>query len=158
MNYVYLSLGTNLFDRFKNLKLAISKLNELSTILEKSRIYETEPFGYEFQNTFLNICLLVMTNLKPIELLNETKRIENLMGRKKLFENSPRVIDIDILIFNDFQIEAENLIIPHKSLYFRKFFVLPLIEIFSKGYRSFNFDISKINFRDGWITYVTKSL
>ncbi|MEO0216966.1 MAG: 2-amino-4-hydroxy-6-hydroxymethyldihydropteridine diphosphokinase, partial [candidate division WOR-3 bacterium] len=101
MNYAYLSLGTNLFDKLRNLKYAIYKIGEFSKILEKSSVYETEPFGYEFQNTFLNMVVLIITNLKPIELLNEVKRIENLMGRKKFFKNAPRVIDIDILIFND---------------------------------------------------------
>ncbi len=158
MNYAYLSLGTNLFDKLRNLKYAIYKIGEFSKILEKSSVYETEPFGYEFQNTFLNMVVLIITNLKPIELLNEVKRIENLMGRKKFFKNAPRVIDIDILIFNDIELKTENLIIPHSSLYERKFFIIPLLEIFSKGYRSFNFDIKNCKFKDGWIGYKSKSL
>ncbi len=158
MNYIYLSLGTNLFDRLRNLYYAIYKISEFSKILEISSIYETEPFGYNFQNSFLNVSLLITTDLNPYQLLSATKRIENLMGRRKAFLNAPRVIDIDILIFNDYRIDVENLKIPHKALYERKFFVLPVLEIISRGYRDFGFDTKNCSFKDGWISLYLKHL
>ncbi len=158
MNYVYILLGTNLFNRLRNLSYAIYKINEFSKIIEISSIYETEPFGYRFQNSFLNVSILIATNLNPYELLNATKRIENLMDRKKLFLNSPRIIDIDILIFNDYKIDSEYLKIPHKALYERKFFVLPMLEIISRGYRDFGFDINNCSFKDGWISLYSRNL
>ncbi|MCS7244547.1 MAG: 2-amino-4-hydroxy-6-hydroxymethyldihydropteridine diphosphokinase [candidate division WOR-3 bacterium] len=148
MNYVYLSLGTNLFVRERNLKYAIKKISEFSKILEISSIYESYPYGYEKQNTFLNMTLLIVTNLSPFLLLENIQKVENLMNRKRLFKNSPRVIDIDILLFNELTIKSNNLEIPHYDLYSRKFFVIPLLEIISRGYSSLNFNINKCNFKD----------
>jgi len=152
MNYVHLSIGTNLFDRIRNIRDCLKKISEFSKILEISSIYESEPYGYEFQNSFLNLNVLIITSLSPFELLSQLKKIENLFSRKKFFKNAPRIIDIDILIFNEYKINSENLKIPHYELYKRKFFIIPLIEIFSKGYRSLNFDYRKIDFKDGWIS------
>ena len=151
-NYVYISIGTNFFDKVKNLKYAIKKIKDFSKIIQTSSIYESEPYGYEFQNTFLNISILISTSLSPFSLLMEFKKIENLMGRKNLFRYSPRIIDIDILLFNEFEIKTENLIIPHPEIYNRSFFVIPLLEIISKGFRTLNFDINKVNFRNGWLS------
>lgn len=148
MNYAYLSLGTNLFIREKNLKYAIRKISEFSKILEMSSIYESYPYGHENQGAFLNMNLLIMTSLSPFLLLEHIQKVENLMNRKRLFKNSPRVIDIDILLFNEIEIKSNNLEIPHYDLYSRKFFVIPLIEIMSKGYSSLNFNIKKCNFKD----------
>jgi len=152
MNYVYISLGTNLFDRIKNLRYAIRKINDFSKIIQTSSIYESEPYGYEFQNTFLNISILISTSLDPFTLLKKFKKIENLMGRKNLFRYSPRIIDIDILLFNEIEIRTENLTIPHPEIYNRNFFVIPILEIISKGFRNLNFDIIKVNFKNGWLS------
>jgi len=158
MNYVYISIGTNLFDKIRNLKDAIRKISDYCKIIEISSIYESEPYGYEFQNTFLNISILASTSLNPFSLLAKFKKIENLMGRKNLFKYSPRIIDIDILLFNEVEIETENLIIPHPEIYSRSFFVIPTLEIISKGFRSLNFDINKINFRNGWLSKIPHRL
>ena len=130
-NTVYLSIGSNLGDRANNLKLAVEKLNEHPkvTVEKVSSFYETEPVGYTDQPWFYNAAVKLTTSLLPEEFLDFTKRIENEMGRIRTVKWGPRVIDIDILLFNGIERKKEDLTIPHPRMLERMFVLLPLKEI-----------------------------
>lgn len=131
MSKVYLSLGTNLGDKESNLKHALLLLSEEVKILKTSSLYETEPVGFKDQPWFLNMVFEGDTDLSPSDLLCFTKSIESEMKRIKTIVNGPRIIDIDILLYDDEKIETENLIIPHPRMLERAFAMVPLYEISS---------------------------
>lgn len=133
MNLIYLSLGSNLGDREKNLETALSELeNEGIVILKKSSIYETAPWGYEKQPEFLNMAMEGLTLLGPYDLLKLIKEIESKMGRKKTIKYGPRVIDIDIIFYNNIILKSKVLTIPHPLMHKRDFVLKPLCEIASE--------------------------
>lgn len=131
MNKVYLSLGTNIGDREKNLKLAVSALKDALGVYIKaiSSIYETAPVGYEDQPSFLNIALLIETSFSALETLEVCQTVENELGRVREIRWGPRIIDLDILLFNNENIEVENLTVPHPRMFERAFVLVPLLEI-----------------------------
>ncbi len=126
---VYLALGSNLGDRRGNLAAALQRLREVVDIETASSIYETEPVGYLEQPRFLNMVCKGRTWLAAVELLNYTQEIEMALGRQPTFRNGPRPIDIDILMYDELQIEKENLTIPHPRMSERAFVLAPLAEI-----------------------------
>lgn len=128
---VYLALGSNLGDRRGNIAAAIQRLRDMVDIDTISSVYETEPVGYLDQPQFLNLVCEGKTWLSAQELLHYAKNIETAMGRQPTFRNGPRPIDIDILLYDDEQIEQENLIIPHPRMFERAFVLVPLAEIAS---------------------------
>ncbi|MDY6893598.1 MAG: 2-amino-4-hydroxy-6-hydroxymethyldihydropteridine diphosphokinase [Chloroflexota bacterium] len=125
----YLGLGSNLGDRRKNLKLAIERLSQNLIIKKKSSVYETEPVGYEEQPLFLNMVISVITRFKPLELLHFIKQVEAELGRKPSFRNAPRLIDIDILFYENIVLQTDELTIPHQLMTERAFVLAPLSEI-----------------------------
>jgi 2-amino-4-hydroxy-6-hydroxymethyldihydropteridine diphosphokinase len=130
MNHViYLSTGSNLGDRALNLRNAIASLIPEVQTLTQSSIYETEPWGYSDQPTFLNQVIKASTILEPIELLNFLKEIERLMGRQETFRFGPRKIDLDILFYDDLILDTPKLIVPHPHIAERAFVLIPLAEI-----------------------------
>jgi 2-amino-4-hydroxy-6-hydroxymethyldihydropteridine diphosphokinase len=126
---VYLALGSNLGDRPANLKQAIIALPPQMEVKSKSSVYETPPWGYEDQPKFLNQVIKAKTYLDPEPLLKHLKRLEVALGRKESFPNGPRLIDMDILFYDDLVLEGPSLIIPHPRLHERGFVLLPLMEI-----------------------------
>ena len=126
---VYLALGTNLGDRIVNLKQAIASLTPQMEVKAKSGVYETPPWGFEDQPKFLNQVIKVNTYLDPEPLLKHLKRLEVALGRKESFPNGPRLIDIDILFYDDLVVNKPSLVIPHPRLQERGFVLLPLMEI-----------------------------
>ncbi|MBO7260823.1 MAG: 2-amino-4-hydroxy-6-hydroxymethyldihydropteridine diphosphokinase [Bacteroidaceae bacterium] len=133
MAALYLSLGTNQGDRKKALETAAEYISErIGRIVRLSAVYETEPWGFESSNLFLNQVLCVDTTLNATEILNLTQQIEKIMGRESKSSNgvySDRVIDIDILLYNDFCIQTDRLTIPHPLMQDRRFVLEPLAEI-----------------------------
>lgn len=129
MTTIYLSLGSNIGNRKKNLEKALTELDK-SNIKEIkiSSFYETEPVGPK-QRNFYNIAGKFKTNLKPQELLKTVKQIEEKLGRTKTYHWGPRVIDIDILFYGKQIIKSKNLIIPHKEIINRAFVLVPMNEI-----------------------------
>jgi len=125
----YLSLGTNLDDRLANLQNATLALHQTCQIEQSSKIYETQPWGFLDQPLFLNQVLAVTTELSPFELLDEVKNIEVNLGRTTTFRFGPRIIDIDILFFDDVVLNEERLTIPHPYITERAFVMVPLAEI-----------------------------
>ncbi len=128
---VYLSLGTNLGDKHFNLSKAIDYIQKLCGIIEeKSEVYASQPWGFTSDNYFYNQCLKVKTSLNPEMFLEKLLSIENIMGRKREGDGySDRIIDIDILFYDDLIINEENLIIPHPKLHERMFVLAPLEEL-----------------------------
>lgn len=126
---VYLALGTNLGNRLANLKEAIAALSPQMEVKEKSNVYETPPWGFKDQEMFLNQVLRVETYLKPEPLLRHVKRLEIILGRKESFHNGPRLIDIDILFYDDLILYSPALMIPHPYVHERGFVLVPLMEI-----------------------------
>ncbi len=127
----YLSLGTNMGDKKKNLLEAAEKIGNLENtkITAQSTIIETEPFGYTEQDMFLNSCLEIKTLFTPRELLKELLGIELQMGRVREIKWGPRIIDIDILFFDDEIIGEADLAVPHPWICERMFVLEPLSEI-----------------------------
>ncbi|WP_300358208.1 2-amino-4-hydroxy-6-hydroxymethyldihydropteridine diphosphokinase [Fusobacterium sp.] len=127
----YLSLGSNMGDKKKNLLDAIEKINNLENtkVTSKSTILETEPFGYTEQDWFLNACIEIKTLFTPQELLEKLLSIELYMGRERIIKWGPRIIDLDILFFDDEIIQDKNLCVPHPWICERMFVLEPLCEI-----------------------------
>ncbi|KAJ2794601.1 trifunctional dihydropteroate synthetase, partial [Coemansia helicoidea] len=133
MHAAYIALGTNVGDRLGNLHRALIRLNgdlPTSHVAETSFLYETAPMYYTDQPSFLNAACLVRTDLEPLALLDELKRIEAEMGRDfATVRNGPRVIDLDILFYDEMVVESERLTIPHALLHERRFQLGPLCDI-----------------------------
>ena len=132
MNKVYLSLGTNLGNKADNLLKAIVCLSKETGILSAiSSVYETEPWGYESGNNFLNMAVCIETNLSPEEILSITKSIEKSIGREEKTTDSyrDRLIDIDLIAYDDLIISSNNLKLPHPLFHERRFVLEPLNEI-----------------------------
>jgi 2-amino-4-hydroxy-6-hydroxymethyldihydropteridine diphosphokinase len=126
---VYLTLGSNLDDRLANLKQAVDSLPPQMKVKARSRIYETPPWGYADQPNFLNQVVQVETYLEPEPLLKHLKRLEVALGRQITFRYGPRVIDIDILFYDDLVLDTPILVVPHPHLHERGFVLLPLMDI-----------------------------
>ena len=132
MKTIYLSLGSNIGNRKRNLQKALAELEKKDIKkLKVSSLYETSPVGPK-QRNFYNIAGKFKTCLPPQELLKVLKSIEEKLGREKTFRWGPRVIDIDILFYGKQTIKTKNLIIPHKEIVNRAFVLIPMTEISAK--------------------------
>ncbi|MGE5139478.1 MAG: 2-amino-4-hydroxy-6-hydroxymethyldihydropteridine diphosphokinase [Rudaea sp.] len=129
MATVYLALGTNLGDREQNLREAERRLGAAATITGRSSIYETEPWGVKDQPRFLNQVIRAETRLSPQELLSFLKAVEQQMGRAPSVRYGPRLIDLDILFYDDRVVHSPDLEVPHPRLAERRFVLVPLAEL-----------------------------
>jgi len=132
MSLIYLGLGTNLGDKVQNLNDAVMNLSlEVGDVLSLSSFHTSLSWGYDSENEFLNAVVLLETNLSPFELLDKTQQIERNMGRtsKLTMDYEDRLIDIDILLYDNLIINQPTLIIPHYLMVKRNFVLIPLIEI-----------------------------
>lgn len=132
MASVYLGLGTNIGNKRKNMVTAAALLAERAgDVLSLSSFYETEPWGFDSENTFLNAVLELETSCSPMELLHLTQQIEQEMGRTQKSDGSyhDRIIDIDILLYGNEIIHTEELVVPHPLMQQRLFVMQPLAEI-----------------------------
>lgn len=126
---VYLALGSNLGDRQENLRAAIASLSPQMEVKAKSHIYETPPWGYENQPKFYNQAIKAETYVPPEPLLKHLKRLEIALGRQASFPNGPRLIDLDLLFYDDLILSTSVLTLPHPRLHERGFVLLPLMDI-----------------------------
>lgn len=126
---VYLALGSNLGDRQANLRVAVAKLQPEVRVVDCSPVYDTPPWGYEPQPSFLNQVICVETDLDPKELLAYLKKIESDLGREETIRYGPRLIDLDILFYNQSIIQSPPLVIPHPALQERAFVLVPLADL-----------------------------
>lgn len=127
LHRIYLSLGSNLGDRLANLHSAIAALPASGINSQRiSAIYETEPVDYLDQPWFLNCVVEAETSLEPLPLLGALQAIEKSLGRKKEIPKGPRVIDVDILLYDAETIAGPELQIPHPRMHLRRFVLAPL--------------------------------
>ncbi|WP_342527513.1 2-amino-4-hydroxy-6-hydroxymethyldihydropteridine diphosphokinase [Chryseomicrobium sp. FSL W7-1435] len=133
MNRAYLSIGSNIGDRYQYLQEAVRSLSAVPsiTVIKLSKVYETDPVGYTDQAAFLNIAVELGTSLSPHDLLAVCQNIEQELGRKRIIRWGPRTVDLDILLYNDENIESDDLVIPHPRMEERAFVVIPLASISS---------------------------
>lgn len=132
MALVYLGLGTNIGNKRKNMVTAAALLAERAgDVLSLSSFYETEPWGFASENTFLNAALELETTYSPLELLHLTQQIEREMGRTQKSNGAyhDRIIDIDILLYGNEVVHHEDLVVPHPLMQQRLFVMQPLAEI-----------------------------
>lgn len=129
MHTIYLGLGSNLGDRGDNLRKAIGALAPEVQVRVESGVYETPPWGVTDQPGFLNMTLKAETDLSPEKLREHVKRVEREVGRKHTFRWGPRVIDIDILLYDELIVDTPELVIPHPQLHKRPFVLVPLASI-----------------------------
>jgi 2-amino-4-hydroxy-6-hydroxymethyldihydropteridine diphosphokinase len=125
----YLGLGTNLGDRLANLHDTAASFPADIRILRSSPVYETPPWGYLDQPSFLNQVLEAETDLPPADLLTTLKALELQMGRKVTFRYGPRLMDLDILFYDDLVLDSPPLVIPHPHLQERGFVLVPLADL-----------------------------
>jgi 2-amino-4-hydroxy-6-hydroxymethyldihydropteridine diphosphokinase len=126
---VYLGIGTNLGDRVENLNCALEQLAPAVHVMRASSIYETEPWGIIDQPLFLNLAVQAATDLEPLELLAYIKQIEKDLGRQPGVRYGPRLIDLDILFYDQLVFTHASLNIPHPRIPERAFVLVPLAEI-----------------------------
>lgn len=136
MATVYLSLGTNIGNKEKQMNEAIERIEtQIGDVVSRSTFYVTEPWGFESENSFLNAAVKIETELSADEVLKETQNIEREMGRMEKSEEGKykdRIIDIDILMYGTSIIDSPNLTIPHRFMKERRFVLEPLAEIASE--------------------------
>jgi 2-amino-4-hydroxy-6-hydroxymethyldihydropteridine diphosphokinase len=126
---VYFALGSNLGDRLENLQKARDALAPAVSIDKCSSIYDTPPWGYKDQPSFLNQVVSGKTTLLPLELLAYLKKTEEKLGRQRIFRYGPRLVDIDILLYDELIMVTSTLVIPHPRMLERGFVLVPLAEI-----------------------------
>lgn len=134
MAIAYLGLGTNIGERYKNLRDAIDLLskNPEITIKKESQIYETAPYGKTDQPDFLNMVIEVETNLSPTNLLYYGLEVEEMLGRVRKEVWGPRIMDVDVLIYEDLELNIDDLAVPHVEMHKREFVLEPFNEIAPK--------------------------
>ena len=128
---IILSIGTNIGNRQENIANAITALNDIGKVQSVSPIYTSEPWGFESENGFYNIALILETTLSPLNLLYATQKIERDLGRtaKTTTAYADRIIDIDIIDHNNQIIDTQTLTLPHKLMHKRNFVLYPLVDI-----------------------------
>ena len=130
MSKVWIALGSNMGEGRENLDLAIKMMNERGVLVEKVSTYiETEPYGYTEQDNFVNAVCITETKLSPRELLENLLKIELDMGRVRIIKWGPRLIDLDILFYEDLIIDEEDFKVPHIEIQKRSFVLEPMNEI-----------------------------
>ena len=129
----YISLGANIGSRHKNIEKAIELLGEsVGTVVAQSAFLETEPWGFDSANAFLNAAIAVETSLSPTDLIDKTEEIEREIGRTSKSDGGAyedRLIDIDILLYEQLVLHSERLVLPHPLMHKRAFVLIPMVEI-----------------------------
>jgi 2-amino-4-hydroxy-6-hydroxymethyldihydropteridine diphosphokinase len=134
---ILLGLGSNMGDREKNLEAALRLLEEgrSISIYQISAIYETAPFGVTDQADFLNMVAEITTKLSPYQLLDKCLAVETLLGRIRTRPWGPRVIDLDLLVYDDIQLNEAALQLPHPGIFQRAFVLIPILDIVPQDMR-----------------------
>ena len=131
IHIVSIALGSNLGDKKENINRAILLIKQFSTVTKQAKLYKTEPWGYNSKNHYLNTGVIIETRHSPFQLLKKLKEIEKKMGRIKLSDvYEDRIIDLDILTFDNLKISSKELIIPHPKIAERKFSIVILKDLY----------------------------
>ncbi len=127
----YIGLGSNLADPQNQVEQAIQAIAKSTDmqLIKQSSLYRTAPVGYDDQPDFINAVIEIKTNLSPLDLLHRLFEIENLQGRERPFPNAPRVLDLDLLMYDQVKMETGELNLPHPRMHERGFVMLPFAEI-----------------------------
>lgn len=135
MSEAVIALGSNLGNRIENLNAAVRAIARLSEvkIIKASSVYETEPVGCEECDKYYNAAILVETSASPALLLGECLGIESAMGRHRKKRNEPRIIDLDLILYDGFKSESYELTLPHPRILERAFVMAPLLELYPSG-------------------------
>ncbi len=135
MNTVVLGLGSNMGDRLKNLNTAVRAISLLPTtsVIKASGVYQTKPVGFDEQDDFYNAAVIIETQLSPYVILGACLGIEADMGRIRRQKNGPRIIDIDVLLYESFSSDSFELTLPHPRIKERAFVMVPLLDLFPAG-------------------------
>ncbi len=131
MHNAYIALGSNLCEpilQVNNALLALAKLPR-TKLIQHSSLYQSAPVGYDNQPDFINAVAEVMTELSPEALLKELLSIEKAFGRERPFPNAPRILDLDLLLYENIEQKTAFLTLPHPRMHLRSFVILPLAEI-----------------------------
>ena len=162
-NTVFLSIGSNQGERLFNIEKTLKSIDEkVGDIYLKSPIYENPPIGFEAEMNFYNLCIGIKTKLNPHDLLLVIKQIELEIGRNKKTLNrqyTSRVIDIDIIFFNDIILESDDLNIPHLMFRKRNFVLKPLSDIAAKfidPFTGFTVDYLQANCQDKSVLFIVE--
>ena len=131
MHKAFIALGSNLNSPESQVIRALQSIEQLpkTRIIKKSSLYKTAPVGYSEQPDFINAVVEIATELTPETLLESLLKIEAEFGRERPFPNSPRILDLDLLLYDDLILQTENLTLPHPRMHLRGFVLLPLAEI-----------------------------
>lgn len=132
MSNAYISLGSNLYNPLNNIETAIKDINKIhySKLIKISSFYKTLPYGIINQPKYINAAVLLKTYLSPEILLKNLQKIEKIYNKEKKTQKwGPRILDLDILLFDNLIIKSKKLTIPHYDILNRSFFIVPLIEI-----------------------------
>jgi len=124
-----IGVGANLGNAVHTVQIALEELKRFGTVVRTSSLYDTKPWGVKNQPDFVNAAALLETTLTPRELLVGLKKLESELGREQTYRWGPRVVDFDILAYDDWTIDEPDLIIPHPRLHERAFVLVPLAEI-----------------------------
>lgn len=135
MSEAVIALGSNLGNRIENINAAVRAIARLSEvkIIKASSVYETDPVGCDSDEKYLNAAILVETNASPALLLGECLGIEAAMGRHRTKKNEPRVIDLDLILYDNFKCDSFELTVPHPRILERAFVMAPLLELYPSG-------------------------
>lgn len=135
MSRVVLGLGTNIGDRMRNLQFAVDSLHLVPKlqVLAVSEVYETVPVGFAEQPDFLNAAVLLETDLSPKTVLGLCLGIEAAAGRKRTVKDGPRVLDMDVLLYENVKSDSFELTLPHPAMLERAFVLVPLADLFPQG-------------------------
>lgn len=127
----FIALGSNLQDPATQIAAALAALDQLpeSQVISRSSLYQTAPVGYDQQPDFINAAATLMTSLEPLALLRALLALETQFGRERPFPNAPRVLDLDLLLYDDLVMNTPELTLPHPRMHERAFVLLPLSEI-----------------------------
>ncbi len=127
----YLGIGTNIGDRMENIQNSIDSINllPLTRVTDVSNVYETDPVGYDDQDDFLNIVVEIETELNSDNLLGAVLGIEAGLGRIRTIKNGPRIIDVDVLLYENEVKNTKTLILPHPRMMERNFVLKPLLDL-----------------------------
>ena len=129
LSEAYIGLGSNLGDSVRNLRAALDMIREFAVDVQPSPVYRTAPQGFRNQPAFYNAVCRIRTRLTPFELMERLLRVESAIGRRRTFRNAPRMLDLDILLYNRLVLSTPPLVLPHPQVAARLFVLRPLSDI-----------------------------
>ena len=135
MSEAVIALGSNLGNRIENLNAAVRAIAKLPSVkvIKASSVYETEPVDCEEDDRYLNAAILVEAEISPYMLLGECLGIEAAMGRIRIKRNAPRIIDLDLILYDGFKVDSFELTVPHPRVLERAFVMQPLLDLYPSG-------------------------